>query len=290
MKTWRDYPIRQTTKDSKDFPKRLKGIKNCPKSLYYRGTLSPNLFEKTLSIVGSRRVSRYGKEVVDLFMPHLIEQKITIISGFMYGIDTLAHQKALEYGGVTVAVFGSGLNCPYPPENETLYTQILQNSGTVLSEYDPDYEAQLWTFPQRNRIVAGLATLGVLVVEAGEKSGSLITARLAREMDKNIFSVPGPITSPVSAGTNELIKSGRARMITTPQDITGKFVQATQKIIPEILDPIEQKIYQALEINELSVDELAQVTKKDVITLGTMLSLMCLKGIVKEEAGKYRLV
>jgi len=276
-KTWRDYPIKETK------------IKNWPKSLFYRGTLSSQLLDKTLSIVGSRRMSRYGEAVVDLFMPHLVEQKITIISGFMYGIDTLAHQKALEYGGLTIAVFACGLNCLYPPENEKLYTQILEKGGACLSEYPPDFSAKLWTFPQRNRIVAALATIGILIVQAGEKSGSLITARLGKEMGKDIFAVPGEITSSVSRGTNELIRVGKAKMVLKPQDITHQNIEGREKTLPFVLDPIEQKIYQELEINEVSVDELAKLTKEDVATVGTTLSLMALKGIVKEEGGKYHL-
>jgi DNA processing protein len=219
----------------------------------------------------------------------LVKEKITIISGFMYGVDTEAHQKCLEYGGKTVAVLGGGLNIIYPPENERLYEKILENGGLIISEYEPDFKPQLWTFPQRNRIVAGLSSLGVLVIEAGEKSGALITANLARQQGKKVFAVPGPITSSVSAGTNFLIKTHQAKMVTTPEEILGKKIETPSLFSLQELSPLEQKIYQALETEPLTADEIAKTVGQNIVEVGKTLSLLSLKGLISEFAGKYYL-
>lgn len=286
---WSEYPIKKITLEDKDYPAELKEVKNCPKSLYYRGHLRPEIFAKSLAVVGTRRITRYGKMAVEKFISGLVPNKITIISGFMYGVDTEAHQKCLEYQGKTIAVLGGGLNICYPPENEKLYQQILGTGGVIFSEYEPDFKPQLWTFPQRNRIVAGLATLGILVIEAGEKSGSLITARFGREQGKKIFAVPGPITSSVSAGTNLLIQNHQAKMVLGTEDLLGKKIEAPTLFSLQELLPIEKKIFQALETEPLTVDELARLTGQNVIETGKTLSLMSLRGLISDSAGKYYL-
>lgn len=286
---WSDYEIKTTTYDKKNYPKILREIKNYPEKLFYRGNLDQKLFEKSLAVVGTRRITRYGKMVIEKFIPFLVKEKITIISGFMYGVDTEAHQKCLEYGGKTVAVLGGGLNIIYPPENERLYEKILENGGLIISEYEPDFKPQLWTFPQRNRIVAGLSSLGVLVIEAGEKSGALITANLARQQGKKVFAVPGPITSSVSAGTNFLIKTHQAKMVTTPEEILGKKIETPSLFSLQELSPLEQKIYQALETEPLTADEIAKTVGQNIVEVGKTLSLLSLKGLISEFAGKYYL-
>lgn len=284
-----DYPIRVTNINQKNYPSALKEIKNPPEKLYYRGNLSQKIFEKSLAVVGSRRITRYGKMVVEKLVGGLVSYKVTIISGFMYGTDTESHQKCLEFGGITVAVLGNGLNVIYPPENEKLYQKILDTGGLIISEYEPDFKPQLWTFPQRNRIVAGLASLGVLVIEAGEKSGSLITARFAREQGKKVFTVPGPITSSVSVGTNLLIQKHQAKMVLCAEDILGKKIETPSLFSLEELSPIEKKIYRVLEAESLTADEIAETIGQNVIETGKTLSLMALKGIISESVGKYYL-
>jgi DNA processing protein len=286
---WSDYEIKNITSDKKNYPKILREIKNYPEKLFYRGNLDQKLFEKSLAVVGTRRITRYGKMVIEKFIPFLVKEKITIISGFMYGVDTEAHQKCLEYGGKTVAVLGGGLNIIYPPENERLYEKILENGGLIISEYEPDFKPQLWTFPQRNRIVAGLSSLGVLVIEAGEKSGALITANLARQQGKKVFAVPGPITSSVSAGTNFLIKTHQAKMVTTPEEILGKKIETPSLFSLQELSPLEQKIYQALETEPLTADEIAKTVGQNIVEVGKTLSLLSLKSLISEFAGKYYL-
>lgn len=286
-----DFEIRKVTPKDKNYPKVLIssfGRKRPPKQLFYRGELKPDLFEKSLAVVGARRMTRYGKEVIERFIPALVAEGATIISGFMYGVDTEAHTKTVEYGGKTVAVLGNGINICYPPENEKLYVEILQNRGVIMSEYEPDQKAQLWMYSARNRIVAGLASLGVLIIEAGEASGSLITARLGREQGKKVFAVPGPIFSPVSAGANLLIKKGEAKMVTDPTDILGTSPAAgTGKTAAPNLDGLEKKIYLALKLEPLTADEIVSSLGENVVEVSKSLSLMSLKGIIEESGGKF---
>lgn len=286
-RTWSDWPIQLIKLEDKNYPAVLKKIKNPPSKLFYRGSLSENLFKKTLAIVGSRRITQYGKNVTDQLISSLVNQKITVISGFMYGIDTLAHQKTLENDGKTIAVFGCGLNIVYPQENQTLYSQILATGGVVFSEYEPEFKPKLWTFPQRNRIIAGLATLGVLVIEAGIKSGSLITAQLAKQQGKKVFAVPGPITSSSSLGTNQLIKNNQAKMVLEANDILAGKTTNPSLFEALTLTPMETKICQTLQAEPLVIDELAKLIEQNVAEAGKIISLMSLKGIIEEVAGRY---
>ena len=282
---WSDYPIKQVRIGDKNYPKILAKIDKPPVKLYYRGKLAKSLFSKSIAVVGSRKMTRYGVEAVDFLVSVLVGYGVTVISGFMYGVDTTAHKKCLEHQGRTVAVFGSGLDICYPPENDKLYGEILEGGGAVISEYPPDAKPQLWTFPQRNRIVAALSTLGVLVIEGGEKSGSLITANFAKKYGRRVFAVPGPITSTASAGPNKLIRDGLAELVTSAADILGKKI--TQSALPFELKPLEKKIYQALLIESSTVDELVVAVGANVVELGKTLSLMSLKGAVTESAGKF---
>ena len=278
------------TIERKDFPEQLKGIRNCPTKLYYRGEWSDKLFKKALTIVGSRRMSRYGREVIEKFMPELVANGLTIISGFMYGVDTESHQKCLDIGGKTVAVLGGGLNVLVPPENGDLYTQILNNGGLVVTEYENDFKPTLWTFPQRDRIVAGLANIGVLVVEAGMKSGSLITARYGREQGKNVWAAPGPITSSVSEGTNYLINENLAKMALSASQITQKKVAIIQEnIFDDNLPPDQKKIVEMLKVEPLTMDEISRALKKKVSETSLTISMMSLNDLVTEENGKIYL-
>jgi len=285
-----DFPIKEITLADPQYPEILKKITNPPQRLYFRGNLCRKILEKSLAVVGSRRITSYGQKVLDLLIPPLVAEGITIISGFMYGVDSLAHQKCLEFGGKTIAVFGCGLDVVYPPENEKLYNQILKTDGAVISEYSPNTKPHLWTYSQRNRIMAGLSTLGVLVIEAGEESGSLITARFAKRFDKKVFAVPGPITSSVSAGTNWLIQQQQALLVLSADDILGKKGEKSTKETQINLEPEEEKIFQVLEAEPLTVDEIAKSVGLDVAETGKILTLMSLKNIISEISGRYFLV
>ena len=277
--------IEEISSKDKDFPKILKRIENCPERLYFQGKWDVSLFKNSLAIVGSRKMTRYGREVVAKFMPELVAEKVCIISGFMYGVDSEAHRQCVELGGRTVAVLGWGLN--YEAGDRKLYKDILATGGLIISEYEADLKPALWTFPQRNRIVAGLASLGALVVQAGEKSGSLITARLAKEQKKKVWAVPGPIDSSVAIGVNWLIQKGLAKMATSASDILGREDVAVQKsLFDGSLDKTEQKIVDILQREAMGVDELARELGLTVVELLGKISLLSMKSIVEEENGK----
>jgi DNA processing protein len=284
-----DYPIQIIKKEDKLYPEIFNKISKPPKAIFYRGDLS-TLEKKSIAVVGSRRMTRYGKEVIDKFVAEFVSQKVVTISGFMYGVDSEVHKKTVEYGGQTIAVFGCGLDVVYPPENEKLYSEILKNKGLVISEYEPEAKPHLWKFPQRNRIVAALAGLGVLVVEAGEKSGSLITANLALTMKKRVFAIPGQISSAVSVGTNLLIKENKATLVTGPADILGGKAKKGNRNKFEGLNQLEVKICKALEAEALNIDEIAANVGESVVEVGKSLTMMSIKGRISEAGGKYYLL
>ena len=205
----------------------------------------------------------------------------------MYGVDTESHQKCLEMGGKTIAVLGGGLDILTPAENDELYSQILNTGGLVVSEYEKDFQPTLWTFPQRDRIVAGLANVGVLVVEAGMKSGSLITARYGREQGKTVWAVPGPITSSVSEGTNYLINENLAKIVLSASQITNNKTNVIQEnIFDDNLPPEQKKIIEMLRVETLTVDEISRMLKKNVAETNLTISMMSLSDLVTEENGK----
>jgi DNA processing protein len=195
--------IKILTLYDEDYPKALKDVYDPPVVLYYRGTLLPE-DENSFGVVGTRKITGYGEMITEKLTGDLVRLGFTIVSGLARGVDTIAHKTALSEGGRTIAVLGSGLNSIYPQQNISLAKQIEQN-GAVVSEFPPDYPPMAENFPQRNRIISGLSK-AILIPEAAEKSGSLITARLALEQGREVFAVPGPITSFQSKGTANLIK------------------------------------------------------------------------------------
>ena len=289
MKTWRDYPIQEIYQKDSLYPKELLKMSDAPKRLFVRGNIHSDIFKKTIAIVGSRKISNYGIKVIDNFVPELIAHNYTIISGFMYGTDSQAHQICTKFGGKTIAVLGNGLNYLYPTSNNKLYTEILENNGLVISEYEPNYKSMLWTFPQRNRIVSALSTDGIIITEADIKSGSLITAKYGLKHKKDIYALPGPITSTNSRGTNYLIKNNLAKIITDISDIIPSVSQ--KELFSDISFNQEEKaIIELLQIEELSLDELSQKLNIDIATLSTQISLLSLKNIVEEKNNKISLL
>lgn len=275
------------------------------KKLNYRGEDPNSLIQNSIAIVGSRQMTRYGRDVVDRFVCDLVSNGITTISGFMYGVDTEVAKKTLEYGGHHIAVFGCGLDHIYPPENKKLYDEIIKSGGSVVSEYEDSAKPSIWKFPQRNKIVVNLASIGVLVIEAGENSGSLVTAKLAKKAGKKVWAVPGPINSRVSIGCNSLIKSGEAQMATcvadilkivtlrdknfTPKGVTELKIRGEKNNIILDKSSIEYKIFDVLKAEPSDIDELARKLSLSVVEIGTTLSIMGIKGLVTESGGKYYL-
>jgi len=290
MKKWQDWKIHEIKSTDDNFPKVLSKISNPVKSLYYRGNWDLSLFKNCLAIVGSRRNTKYGEQVIKIMLPEIVSSGVTTISGFMYGIDSLVHSETIDCGGKTVAVLGSGLDVLYPARNNDLYSQILESGGLVLSEYEASAKPALWTFPARNRIVVGLASIGVLVVEAGFDSGSLVTARIAFGEKKKVYCVPGPITSKVSAGCNLWIKNKKAKMVTGIEDILGKKQRSNcQSSLFDGKGELEKKILEIIENEPLTMDELVVKTGINISELSVQLSMLQMSGMVEEMGGKYYL-
>lgn len=243
---------------SKEFPALLGEIPEPPEKLFLRGKLpSPELIP--IAVVGSRNATPYGRDAVKTIIAGLRGYPIAIISGLALGIDSYAHRAALDAGLYTLAVPGSGLSDDviYPRNHLSLAHEILEKGGGLLSEYEPDFKATQWSFPQRNRIMAGIAK-AVLVIEAEEKSGSLITARLALDYNRDVWAVPGSIYSSNSSGTNKLIARG-ATVITSAADVLDQLGLAEAAILsnPDNCSEDEQKLLAILS-EPLSKDELCQ--------------------------------
>jgi DNA processing protein len=300
--------VKTILKTDKEYPELLKKIgKEAPKKFYCKGNYQPEIFKNCLAVVGSRRLTSYGKRVAEQMVGEIAATGITIVSGFMYGGDAVAHQTALAVGGKTIAVMPCGIDRISPEYQADLYNEILNNNGLIISEYEGEMMPALWTYPKRNRIVAGLAK-AVLVIEAGLESGTLITADLAKKFERKIFAIPGPITSEVSQGTLKLIKEG-AEVATCAKDVldffrlsesefSDRFIPlrrepyATQKIqnsssLFVSLDSLEQKIIDELRRESLNADDLARKLGVRVSELGTKLSIMQIKGQIQQEGNKY---
>lgn len=210
--------VKTLTPNSPLFPSSLHDISDAPRELYYLGDIESAMAQPRLAIVGSRKVSAYGKSVTTKLARAVAEHGVTIVSGLALGVDGLAHQAALEAGGKTIAVLPSGLDTIYPAAHYQLAQRILEQGGALISEYPLSSEPFKTNFVSRNRIVSGISD-GVLITEAALKSGSLHTATFARKQGKTLMAVPGNITSELSAGTNNLIKAGRAIPVTEIRDI-----------------------------------------------------------------------
>ncbi len=272
------------------YPRLLKHINKPPKKLYYKGFWDTKLFDKCLAVVGSRQMTSYGRRMTDQLVSRVAATGITIVSGFMYGVDAQAHKAALSVGGKTVAVMPCGIDLIHPGHQKNLYEEIIARGGLILSKWEGDFSPAHWTYPKRNRIVAGLSQ-ATLVIEAARKSGSLITARLAKIFGRKLFAVPGPLTSPVSEGTLQLIRGG-VEMVTNPNDILAHYglKQSEPKAVsssPLNLNKLEHKILEKLVQEPREIDTLSRLVGIPASTLGATLSLMLLRGVINEEEGKY---
>jgi DNA processing protein len=270
-----------------DIPGLLKTIPSAPKQLYHKGQWDESIFENCLAVVGSRQMTSYGKRIAGQLVSEIAAAGVTIVSGFMYGIDATAHRAAVRAGGRTIAVMPCGIELIHPEHQKDLYEEIIESGGLILSEWEGDMQPFLWTYPMRNRIVAGLSK-ATLVVEASEGSGSLITAGLAKKFGRKLFAVPGPVTSQVSAGTSQLIKEG-AGLVTTAQDVLDFFAIKSQlsRDKSQTSNPTEQKILDVLKREALDIDSLARLIHMPASELGTTLSLLELQGIISQDGGKY---
>ncbi len=221
IKNIQKYELEVISCNDKKYPKQLKYVSDYPICLYCKGNIGLLSEKKKIAIIGCRDYSKYGEKIAKEFAYKLAQENIVIVSGGARGIDSFAHQGTLNTDKGTIVVLGNGIDYIYPPENKTLEKQILQNNGLIISEYIIGTKPSKYTFPARNRIISGISD-GVLVIEAKEKSGTLITVDFALEQGKNIYAIPGNIDSSNTKGTNELIKQG-AKLVTIPEDILEDF-------------------------------------------------------------------
>jgi DNA processing protein len=268
------------------YPQRLKEIDQPPPVLYVRGEYLPDdLF--AVAVVGTRRVTAYGRQITEELAAFLAANGMTVISGLARGVDAIAHQTALKAGGRTIAVLGSGVDKIYPPEHRTLAEQMMER-GAILSDYALGTQPEAANFPPRNRIISGLS-LAVVVVEAGETSGALITAEFAAEQGREVFAVPGSILAPQSKGTNKLIQNGALPLLSVNDlmqalDITRVGEQkAARKIMPA--DAIEAKLLTVLTNEPMHVDEIRNQSELPIEKVSAALVLMELKGMVRQVGG-----
>jgi len=275
------------------WPEGLHEIPQPPKELYIQGDF-PDEDLTFLCVVGSRKFTTYGKDVCEKLINGLRGYPVAIVSGLAMGIDTIAHKTAMAAKLRTIVFPGSGLDKKviFPQVNVPLVKNILDAGGCLISEFVPDTKAAYWTFPMRNRLMAGISK-AVLVIEAEEKSGTLITARLATEYNKDVLAVPGSIYSPNSIGTNRLIRQG-ATPITSVEDLLDALGfktekdEATQQKLFADLSPEEMKIIEILR-EPMPRDELIRELNMSVAEANTLLTVMEIKKLIKEEVGEIRL-
>lgn len=279
------------------YPSRLAAIDDAPFLIYIRrqagGTDSlADLTDVSLAVIGTRKMSAYGRDVTQRLVTQLVDSGVTIVSGLALGIDSVAHKTAIEAGGKTVAVLAGGVESVYPPSNTGLGREIVKN-GAIISEYPLGYPCFQQNFPVRNRIVSGLA-LGVLVIEGTEHSGTLLTASSAARQGREVFAVPGPITSPVSRAPNLLIREG-ATLVESAEDIlmelniNSKIQMAkSKKVLPSTKE--EEKLLDLLANEGLDIDSLVRISGMQTGNILGSLMQLELKGLVKNAGGIYSIV
>ena len=273
------------------YPQQLRTIADPPPILYVKGTLLPS-DSFSIAVIGTRRCTRYGERQTERLTSALVQHGFTIISGLAIGIDGIAHRAALQSGGRTVAVLGSGLHRLYPSEHEPLAEKIIESGGCVMSEYPPLHPSAKWTFPQRNRIVSGLS-LGVLVVEAPLRSGAMISARLAGEQGRDIFAVPGSIESLASGGCNQLIRDG-AYITESADDILNVLGPMRQPVLlPGLemsmrhpnevsLNDVEHRVLQHVDTVETSLESIVSATDLEPQQVLAALAVLEQKHIIRQ--------
>ncbi len=277
--------IRLLTWQSPDYPAYLKETPTAPPLLYVSGELQPEVDMFAVAVVGTRRLTSYGRQVTKDLVTGLVHNGITVVSGLARGIDAVAHKTAVDLDGRTLAVLGSGLDSIYPAEHRPLAQQIAAGRGALISEYGLGVRPEAKNFPPRNRIISGLS-LGVIVVEAGERSGALITTDFALEQGREVFAVPGNVNSPASMGPNRLIQQG-AKLVTSVDDVLEELnlrmvaeKTAVQLALPGTSE--EVALYAHLSAQPIHIDELRRVTGLSSSEVSSTLTLMELKGMVQQ--------
>ncbi|SHH67506.1 DNA processing protein [Anaerosphaera aminiphila DSM 21120] len=270
------------------YPERLKNIENYPRVLYLKGKLDI-LDSVSISVVGARKHTSYGESVLNYFVDELSKLNVTIVSGMAYGVDGLAHRRSLENKNKTIAVLGNGVDKIYPMKNAKLYSDIIEN-GAVLSEYPVGTEPLPFRFPERNRIISGIS-LATIVIEAKAKSGSLITARVAAEQGKEVFSVPGNIDSLYSEGTNMLIRDGATPLLSIEDilevipEIKKNYVDSREEDYKAEMGDEELKVFKLISEGVADTNLIANELNEDISYISSIITILELKNIIEVEDG-----
>lgn len=277
--------------ENKLYPKILKNIKKVPKKLYINGNLDI-LNSNCIAIVGSRKTTKYGEKWCKKFAQEFIKYNLTIVSGMALGIDKIAHKTAIKNGGKTIAVLPSGLENIYPEENLELYNEIILNGGCVISEYEPKINASSKNFLERNRIVSGLS-LGTVVIEAAYRSGTSVTAKIAKEQGRDVFCIPGSLDNPKSIGTNNLIKEF-AKIVTSPKDVINnynflhKIEVNSNTLVKEQIPEEYKKIYSLITDMPININDIAKKSLLELREVSSKLTMLELDGkVVKLPGNMY---
>ncbi len=286
------------------YPKLLKEISSPPPVLFYQGNISLINQRPQLAIVGSRKNTLYAERVLKEFIPELTKSKIIIVSGLALGVDGLAHRQTLSNSGLTIAILGSGLKKSniYPAAHRQLAQEIIAKQGLLLSEFPPAYPAKKENFPRRNRLISGLSE-AVLLIEAAEKSGSLITAQLALEQNREVLAIPGSIFSNSSSGTNKLLRDGAIPILKSADilevlkietNLKNKSGQPKKILNYQSIDDTEMIVYKTILEAEkngdlVSVDEIVKKTKLDTATINSKLSILEIKKVIENHNGYFNL-
>jgi len=280
------HDVKALTWEDSDYPRKLKEIEQSPPLIYMKGEVIPE-DDWAIAVVGTRTVSPYGQQVAAELGAFLAHQGITLVSGLARGVDSIAQQAALKAGGRTISVLAHGLDRVYPPENRALAADIVSN-GALISDYALGVPPESSNFPPRNRIISGLST-AVVVVEAGQRSGALITAEFAANQGRDVFALPGSIYAPQSKGTNRLIREGAHPLLNFEHLIEALDLElmtmhkTARRILPE--DATEAKVYQLLSSEPMHVDEIGAQTEMPIDQLSSTLALLELKGLVRQVGG-----
>ncbi|MBI5254390.1 DNA-protecting protein DprA [Candidatus Falkowbacteria bacterium] len=284
LETMLKHNIQLVTFSDKQFPPLLKQISAPPAAIFYKGDLTKCNQQVAIAIVGTRRLTSYGERALKQIVPTLVANNFSIISGLALGADAFAHSLCLKNNGHTIAVLGGGLSSIYPRQNAKLAEQILSAGGAIFSEYAPKMPALREHFPARNRIISGLSN-ATLVIEAGQKSGALITAFFATEQNREVFAIPGNIDCPFSQGTNGLIKQG-AYLTTSAQDILdilklSNKLPSTQRSTPLNLTKEQVQILTALTHGFMHINQLSKSTNLPISTINANLIIMEMNKLIK---------
>ena len=293
--------ISKITIKDKEYPKQLKNIPNPPKQLYFIGDIEL-LNKNSIAIIGTRNASENGKRLASKFSKELVAQGIVTVSGMAKGIDAEAHKSTIEAGGKTIAVLGNGLNHIFPPENTNLYQEIIKSGGLVVSEYLPNTPPSSNLFLERNRIVSGIS-IGVLVVEAAYRSGTSVTAKLAKEQDRKVFVLPHEINDKYGVGTNKLIRKG-AILVTSTKEIIEEFdflkykeikisnnkEKTKDKVQKEITfeNKEEKEVYELINNGFSNINEIHKKTNMQIQKLNQILFMLEIKEYIKKLVGGYK--